>query len=246
MDCGHNYSVILKGCSRVESLGLRLEKVLLRGRLAIKMALDNMPSVVIYKGKTDSILPILNAFRSEYAAITVLADGVPPTLPFSAIYRDYTNLNPFLTALLSLVPASLWIGERIYQVCPAGFAEENGVLVITSHAIYFIDKPQGYKDSRWLIIPYGQISGAPVAAASGLAVTYLDAAGIQNNVFRVEPAYLELVITAIHQARADKQYLTKLKTTCTRCGHTFEDYTDTLVNEPQCHSCGGQYQRSII
>jgi hypothetical protein len=248
MDCGHNYySIILKGCSRRESLGRRLESVLLRGRLAIKMALDSIPSVIIYKGKTDSILPILDAFKAEYAAITVIADGVPTALPLNESYPDYAQLNPAIQALLSFVPDKLWLGEKIYHISPARFADEDGALVISSHAVYFIDKPAGYSDCRWLIIAYSQLTGAPkTTAPATLTIAYQDVTGVQNSVFTVEPQLMESVTAAIHQARAAKKYLTRIKTICLQCGHMAEDYADTMINEERCRACGGQYQRTVL
>lgn len=248
MDCGHNYySIILKGCSRRESLGRRLENVLLRGRLAIKMALDNIPSVIIYKGKTDSILPILDAFKAECAAITVMADGVPPALPLIARYPDYAQLSPAIQALLSQVPEKLWLGEKIYHIAPTRFADEDGALVITSHAVYFIDKPAGYSDCRWLIIAYSQLTGAPkTTGPATLTIAYQDVTGVQNSIFTVEPQGMESVTAAIHQARAAKQYLTRIKTVCLGCGQMVEDYADAMINEERCRTCGGQYQRTIL
>lgn len=249
LDCEHNYySVIVKGCSRRESLVRRLETVLLRGRLAIKLALDNMPSVIIYKGKTDNIIPILRAFKAEYAAVTIILEGVPTALPLYKIYRGFGKLSLELQVLLSNVPNNLWLGEAITHIAPANFAEENGALVISSHALYFIDKPSGDKSPRWLIIPYNQIMDLPTSTdflENTLVVNYQDATGYQNSVFTIPKDFLESVNLAIDQAKTAKRYLLKLKTTCTVCGHVSEDYADSAPPEEYC-SCGGQYQRLII
>lgn len=249
MDCKPNYySVILKNCSRRESLGQRLDKLLLRGRLAIKLALDNMPAVIIYKGNTNNILPILNAFKAEFAAITVLPENMPPVLPLYKLYRNFDKLSLDLQALLANVPHSLWQGEAVYYIAPANFAGENGALVITSHALYFIDRPAGDQSSRWLIIPYDQISSLSPAAASpetNLMISYQDAAGCQDTVFIIPKEKLTAVITAINQAKTTGHYLVKLKTTCTVCNQVSEDYADKASTEECCH-CGGQYRRALI
>lgn len=249
MDFEHNYySVILKGCSRRESLVRRLETVLLRGRLAIKMALDNMPSVIIYKGKTDNIIPIYKAFTAEYAAVTIISEGVPAALPLYKTYRNYGKLSLELQVLLSNVPNKLWLGETIVHIAPANFAEENGALVISSHALYFIDKPSGDKSPRWLIIPYSQIMDLSTSTdfqKNNLVVNYQDATGYQNSVFTIPQDFLEPVNLAIDQAQSAKRYLLKLKTTCITCGHISEDYVDSAPHEDHC-SCGGLYQRLII
>lgn len=249
LDCEHNYySVIIKSCSRRESLVRRLETILLRGRLAIKMALDNMPSIIIYKGKTDNIVPILKAFRDEYAAITILAEGVPPALPLYKSYRDFGKLSLELQLMLTNVPQKLWLGETIQLVVPASFADENGALVISSHALYFIDKPSGDENSRWLIIPYSQINNIPTPTAypeANLVINYQDTTGYQNSIFTIPTQLFKSTLAAIEQAKASKQYLLKLKTSCTTCGRVSEDYTDNVPYEEYCN-CGGQYQRMII
>ena len=249
MDCKPNYySVILKNCSRRESLGQRLDKILLRGRLAIKLALDNIPSVIIYKGNTNNILPILNAFKAEFAAITVLPENMPPVLPLYRLYRNFDKLSLDLQALLANVPHNLWLGEAIYHISPASFAGENGALVITSHALYFIDKPAGDQSSRWLIIPYDQISSLSPAATSpetNLMISYHDATGCQNTMFIIPKEGLNAVTTAINQAKTAGHYLVKIKTACTVCDYVSEGNTDNASTEEYCH-CGGQYQRTLI
>lgn len=250
MSCEYKYySVILKGCSRRENLGHRLEKTLLRGRLAIKMALDNMPSVIIYKGIADTIIPVVNAFKAEYAAITILSDGVPPALPLTKKYRDFPNIEPELQDLLTHAPDNLWLGEAIHRIVPARFLDETGALVISSHAIYFIDKPAGDQQCRWLIIPYGQITDSPtaIAAQSGsLVISYQDAAGWQQDSFILKPELIASIKAAIEQAKHAQRYRTRLKTVCPGCGRIFEGYLDNTPTETDCPKCGQPYQRTII
>ncbi|HWR09638.1 hypothetical protein, partial [Sporomusa sp.] len=232
------YSIILKGCPRRESLRRRLETVLLRGRLAIKMAIDQMPSVIIYKGKVNNILDILQAFTTEKATITIVTDGIPPSLPLDKIYPHYSNLSPKLQLLLADVPSNLWLGETISTIVPANFLDEDGALVISSHAIYFIDKPEDDKNCRWLIIPYTQMTNSPAAPQeNSLSINYFDPDGCQTKIFTMPAESVLISETAIHKAKAAKRYLIKLKTTCNGCGYISEDFSDSAPHEDLC-LCG--------
>ena len=242
------YSIILKGCPQRENLGRRLEDTLLRGRLAIKMALDNMPSVIIYKGNVDNIIPVFKALVAEYAAITILVDGLPPALSIAKKYRDFSSIIPELQSLLINVPENLWLGEAIHRIVPAKFLDETGALVVSSHAIYFIDKPAGDTKCRWLIIPYQHIDDALNLGSqeAQLIINHQDATGLQNDIFTISPEFLTSVKKSIEQAKAAGRYLIKIKTHCLTCGHLIEDTLDHAPTEPHCQSCGQPYQRTIL
>ncbi len=250
MTSGSNYySIILKGCSRREKLAQRLESVLLRGRLAIRMALDNMPSVIIYKGKVDDLVRVLQTFKAEYAAVTIIADGAPASLPIAKKYRDFALIDAELQQLLSSAPDNLWLGEAIHRIVPANFLDEAGALIITSHALYFIDKPAGDDVCRWLIIPYSQMTDTPdltIAEETELVINHLDAAGYQQDSFTLSAELLHPVKTAIHQAKTSKRYLTKLRSTCENCGQVSEDYAENILTQQNCTNCSGQRHWTII
>lgn len=242
------YSIILKSCSEREKLGSRLEKTLLRGRMAIKMALDNIPSVIIYKGNVDNIVSVFNAFAAEYAAITILPDGVPPALPIAKKYRDFVNIDPNIQTLLNHVPENLWLGEAIHRIVPASFLDETGALIITSHAVYFIDKPAGNTQCRWLIIPYSQIH-ADVEIDdhhSYLSIRYHNKLGQQNDSFTLPPASLDAARRAIEQAKEAKRYTIKLKAFCPGCDYTSETQLTHASDESQCPSCDQLIKRTIL
>ncbi|HWR10177.1 hypothetical protein [Sporomusa sp.] len=247
MICEHNYySIILKGCSRRENLRRHLETVLLRGRLAIKMAIDQMPSVIIYKGKVNGMLDVLQVFTAEKAAITITTDGIPISLPLEKIYPHFSKLSEKLQSLLTDVPNNLWLGETIHTIVPANFLDEDGALVISSHSVYFIDKPDGDKDCRWLIIPYTQMTGSPATPREGsLSIDYSDPNGCQTTLFTMPVESLQACKASIHKAKAAKRYLIKLKTSCNGCGYMSEDFSDDAPREDLCH-CGQLYERTII
>ncbi|WP_176215535.1 hypothetical protein [Sporomusa malonica] len=218
----------------------------MRGKLAIRMALDQMPAVIIYKGKVDTIVPVLRAFTAEKAAITVTTDGVPPSLALYKIYPGLLDLSPELQLLLVDVPPKLWLGETIHIIVPANFLGSDGALVITSHAVYFIDKPDGDKECRSLIIPYNQMTASsdPIQANS-LSISYADLNGCQTDIFTIPAEYLTASKMAIRKAKAAKKYLIKLKTKCIGCGYISEDYADSAPPDERCH-CGQLYERTII
>lgn len=250
MTYGSNYySIILKGCSRREKLTQRLENILLRGRLAIRMALENMPSVIIYKGKVDNIVPVLQAFKAEYATVTVIADGVPAALPITKKYRDFASLDSDLQQLLIGTPDNLWLGEAIYRIVPASFLDEAGALVITSHALYFIDKPAGDDICRWLIIPYSQLTDTPdlkISDGTELTINHLDTAGYQQDSFILPAELLHPVKAAIYQAKSASKYLTRLRSTCENCGQVSEEYAENILTQQNCTNCGGLRNWTIL
>lgn len=241
------YSIILKSCSEREKLSFRLEKTLLRGQLAIKMALDNIPSVIIYKGNVDNIVTVFSAFAAEYAAITILPDGVPPALPIAKKYRDFINLDPTIQTLLTHVPENLWLGEAIYRIIPASFLDETGALIITSHAVYFIDRPAGNTECRWLIIPYSQIHDVEISEQhSYLSIHYQNKLGQQNDNFTLPPAFLTTAWQAIKQAKEANRYTIKLKASCPGCCYTSETLLTHASGESQCPTCGQLIKRTIL
>lgn len=249
MSSEHNYySIILKGCSEREKLGSRLEKTLLRGRMAIKMALDNIPSVIIYKGNVDNIVPVFSAFAAEYAAITILPDGVPPAVPISKKYRDFLNIDLKLQSLLTSVPENLWLGEAIHRIIPGSFLDETGALIITSHAVYFIDKPAGNTQARWLTIPYNQIHAAIETDEqhSCLSIHYHNILGQHNDNFFLPPTALDAARQTIEQAKKAKRYTIKIKTFCPACDYTSETQLTHAADTPQCPNCGQLIKRTIL
>lgn len=242
------YSIVLKHCANREKLAGRLETILLRGRFAIKMALDTIPSVIVYKGNVTTIIPVVKAFLTEYAAITVVADGVPPALPIAKKYRNFSQLPPQLQTLLSAVPETLWLGEAIHRIVPAGFLDEQGALVVSSHALYFIDQPAGDPLCRWLIIPYEQLT-APlslITQTSQLSLSYQNEAGQQQDSFSLEPSLLAATQAAIEQAKSAGRYLTKIKTHCLECGYLSEDVLAQAADATSCPHCQQPLERSLL
>jgi len=242
------YSIVLKSCSNREKLAGSLEKTLLRGRMAIKMALDNIPSVIIYKGNADNIVPVFNAFAAEDAAITILPDGVPSALPISKKYRDFSNLSPNLQTLLSHVPDNLWLGEAIHRIIPASFLDEDGALVISSHALYFIDKHIGDSQSRWLIIPYNQLHDSIKTDEQNcyLSIHYQDNSGEQNDIFTIPSDAVTSIQKSIEQAAAAKRYIITLRSFCAACDYDAEYLLENAPADSQCPSCGQPIKRTIL
>ena len=242
------YSIILKDCAQREKLAARLEKTLLRGRMAIKMALDYIPSIIIYKGSVDNIVSVFNAFAAEYAAITVLPDGVPAALPVAKKYRDFLNLDTQLQTLLTRIPENLWLGEAIHRIIPASFLDETGALVITSHAVYFIDQPAGNTQCRWLIIPYSHIHSSIKTDKqhSCLSIHYHNIAGQQHDIFTLPPDSLAAGRQAIEQAKAAERYTIRLKNFCPACDYSAETQLAHTSDDSRCPSCGHLIKRTIL
>ncbi|MDF2572083.1 MAG: hypothetical protein K0R55_3687, partial [Sporomusa sp.] len=116
------------------------------------------------------------------------------------------------------------------------------------HSVYFIDRPEGDKECRTLIIPYNQMTDLPSSVPNkrnSLTISYSDPNGSQTNVFTLPTECLIASQMAIKKAKAAKSYLTKLKTKCASCGYISEDYTDNAPLGEHC-LCGQLYERTII
>jgi hypothetical protein len=212
------------------------------------MALDTIPSVIIYKGNVDTIADVSKMFAAEYAAITILPDGIPPTLPIHKKYRDFSNISPEIQKLVNNAPDNLWLGEAIHRIAPASFLDENGALVISSHAVYFIDKPAGDTHCRWLIIPYSRINDSIIINErdSLLTISYQDSLGQQNDVFALPSEALVSLQKSIEQAMAAKRYLIKIKSLCPSCNQVSQNILEHISSDSHCSGCGQSIQRTIV
>ena len=150
------YSVVLKACPRRESLARKLEVLLERGYFAIRLAMDTIPSLVIYKGKVDKKNSIIRVFKEEKAAITVIPGNFDANPRVEDFFPDWDKVDITMQELLKAVPVKLWMGDiiagAVYGTMHGG--RDKGVLVITDQALYFLFKHKEEDICRWEVMPY--------------------------------------------------------------------------------------------
>ena len=155
------YSVILKSSGNKERLTSRLSKVLLRGVLATRMAVEMVPSVLVYKSRAKDIDPIISILEDEQAHFTVIKGHFDVNAPLEKTFSGAHGLGSKQLGILQNIPAALWLGETICMVMPDVYREEEpGMLVITDRALYSISSSAGTRGLEWLIIPYTHLTEA--------------------------------------------------------------------------------------
>ena len=110
------YSIVLKHAVDRQRLINKLEKVLLRSFLAIRMAVENIPSLIVFKGKVKDMMPVLASFSEEYASISILPGEYNTELKINQIISDYNQLGTYEQQILERVPAKLWIGDTDFHL----------------------------------------------------------------------------------------------------------------------------------
>lgn len=129
--------LILKDCSSSDLLKLRLTGLLLRSPMAIQMAVDRLPSILLYKSRTSELPPLVAVFRETKSAIAV----VDATTELQAV-----SLNEVMTEAglqqdwISSLPENLWQGEASLELLArVVFEGEEALLVLGKSNLFVID-----------------------------------------------------------------------------------------------------------
>lgn len=155
------YSIILKSGGNKERLINRLSEVLLRGVFATRMAVDMVPSVLVYKSKEKDIEAIIAIINDEHAHYAVIQGDFALNAPLEKTFSGIHGMSNEQVRILQNVPAALWLGEAICRVVSDIYIdEEPGMLVMTDRALYSISSAMNTQDLERLIIPYTHLSEA--------------------------------------------------------------------------------------
>lgn len=157
------YSIILKSCSDKNRLSAKLAQVLRRGPTAVKMAVDTIPSVILYKAKAKELEHVLDVLKEEYSAISIIHGDFAPCAVVGTIFPDFCQLEDKVKRTIRSMPSALWLGDRVLGVySDVYFEEKDGVLVITNHHLYFLFTPQPGAEPDWFVIPFLRIGEVEV------------------------------------------------------------------------------------
>ncbi|MDR1702110.1 MAG: hypothetical protein LBR56_04990 [Sporomusaceae bacterium] len=152
-----NYNVVLKACPDIASLANRLEQVFHRDIFAIRLALNNLPTVIVYKGNISDMETVIGAFRAENAAMSVLGGEFKIKANVHEQYPVLYKQPLEIQNMFYLSPAQLWLGDKIYTAVSATTQGRSGMLTITDQGLYFLDKYGDLGGCRWFIVPYYQV-----------------------------------------------------------------------------------------
>ncbi|SFL71859.1 zinc ribbon domain-containing protein [Pelosinus propionicus] len=149
------YSIMLKYTTDRVNLIKILEKVLVRSAFAVRLAVDNMPSLIIYKAKRRDIVNLHIAFVKGQASVSIIPGDFDNNPSLKELFPMFGNLKLQMRKDIEGLPINLWIGDQITKVFPIIYREsKKGILVITNKNIYIIYKYAIMTEFRWLVISY--------------------------------------------------------------------------------------------
>lgn len=147
-------SIMLKYTLKTNQLVENLEKVLLRGSFAVRLAVDNMPSLIIYKAKREEIKKMAEFFIENQASISIIPDEFNPKPVIEEFFLGFNELSFQLQRDIRKVPINLWVGDSSGRVFPILYQDKQGILVITDNNLYILYKITNTAEFRWLVISY--------------------------------------------------------------------------------------------
>ncbi len=152
-------SIMLKYAIDTNMLIENLEKVLLRSSFAIRLAVDNMPSLIIYKAKKEEIVGLHEIFIENQASISMIPGECNVKPNIEELFPKFNKLSLQIQESIRSIPIDLWIGDRISCIFSIKYGEsKEGIVVITNKNIYILYKYALAIEFRWLVISYTLLS----------------------------------------------------------------------------------------
>jgi endogenous inhibitor of DNA gyrase (YacG/DUF329 family) len=152
-------SIMLKYAMNTNELVENLEKVLLRGSFAVRLAVDNMPSLIIYKAKREEIKSLVKIFTENQASISIIPGEFNDKPILEELFPMFNKLSFQMQKDIRRVPINLWVGDSLGSVFSVIYQEnKEGILVVTDKNIYILYKNTNVAEYRWLVISYMLLS----------------------------------------------------------------------------------------
>lgn len=153
------YSIILKHVSNKQSLVSKLDKVLLRGAFAIRLAVDNMPAIIVYKAKGNDVRYYNELFIEEQATISIIAGDFDSKPLVEQVFSSFEKLNVTAQRIIKPLPINLWIGDTICGVFSNTSQQNNeGITVVTDKNIFFLPLNTELMLYPWFVRSYALLS----------------------------------------------------------------------------------------
>ena len=243
------YSIVLKNCSRRENLARRLGTVLLRGYFAIRLAIDNMPCIIVYKGKCSELPSLISLFREEGAAITVIAGDFEARITIPQIFSSL-HLSDEMLLFLNHFPHQLWLGDHPYAAVFAQSMDRDGILVVTDQAFYFVYRPGN--SCEWFILPHNPKQNTSLLIDSEThTLQILEENQAQTPVLMMKVSFpgedeMNQVVQAWEKAKKDQHFIIHLHSRCPHCGYSQQICVDSAELDDSCPKCQEKMDRQIL
>ena len=131
------HTVILKFCPDKERLFIKLTKILRRDSFAIRLAVELIPAVLMYKSKLSEVLPVIQACRAEGALFSIISGDFTLTADFPPAVLAELSVGE--QDLIKNSPPTLWLGETIHFAVGKVMSNgKEGLLVLSNHHLYFV------------------------------------------------------------------------------------------------------------
>ena len=222
-----------------------LECLLLRGYFAIRMAIDKVPSVLIYKSNLDNGVALIRALRRERAAMTVAGGDFDMNIDVNRLFSNFFVAEPDSKDAILSAPANLWLGVRFLQVVPADHAEYGkGTMVITDQALYFL-----YRDEQdtaaYKVFSYYRITDIKIKEPECFEISYTN--GERKEDFRLKNAgTLSKTVALLRQSLKAGQYRVVIQRRCLSCGEIKQEEADEAYEGARCVRCGQKLERRLV
>ncbi len=224
--------LILKDCTSSDLLKLRLTGLLLRSPMAIQMAVDRLPSILLYKSRTSELPPLIAVFRETKAAITV----VDATSEIQAV-----ALNEVLTEAglqqdwISSLPENLWQGEgRLELLARVVFEGDDALLLLGKSNLFVVDA------TSWKAKTLGFLEKVSLQSEQRLRIDewLLD--------FSDEEIAAE-VYTRIKSDLSRARHCWSFENKCDNCAaEIHSDFHDVAGKVSLCPACGGTCRINVF
>ncbi|MCX7969970.1 MAG: zinc ribbon domain-containing protein [Negativicutes bacterium] len=243
---GHQYySIMLKGCVEKERLADRLARVLLRGYVPVRMAVENIPCLAVYKGKLDSIAKVVDVLVDEKAAFAVIAGDVPAVKSWRQLMADHHPLNDVCRRLLDQLSVNYWLGESLtagFTSC--SFNQQPGMVVLGGQSLFFIT---GESDrAGCLALPYYRMEDSHWAGEDRRVILRYSDSRRVDTLELADGKTAGIFFAAVSRAKGRWRQQLKFRLTCCSC-LTMEtvDFLPGLARTT-CSQCGGESRRDLL
>ncbi len=225
-------NLILKDCSSPDLLKRRLTGVLLRSPLAIQMAVDRLPSMLLYKSRTTELPSVMVVLRETKSALTVVD---------AAKEEDEIDLSEVLVAAgrrqewVSSLPEILWQGEGRLEYIETVLVEGQETLLLSGASnLFLIDA------TAWKAKTLGFLEKVLLQTEGRLRL----------DEWQIDFSSEE--VAAKVYARIKRDSVSAKKTwifhdQCTLCASVSQFDAHTIMAKPEpCLACGGICTRTVL
>lgn len=168
------YSIILKNAPNKQALVRKLEKILLRGSFAIRLAVDTIPSIIVYKAKSEDIIYLTEVFIEEQASVSIVTGDFNSKPAIEEVFMIFDTLDVQTQSIIKQLPINLWLGDHIRGVFTKTYQDNHeGITIITDKNIYFVPTEIRTLTYRWFVRSYHLLSKV-VIEDDYLQLTYED------------------------------------------------------------------------